>query len=140
VLIGERMLVDGGVLNNLPVDVMAATDEGPVMAVDVTNRFEPPAPRADGPTRTRRFRRGRERGEEEARLPGLSEALTRALLLGSVDTAEAARVHASLVITPDSDGVGMLEWHQLDRMREAGRRAALEALERAPETLPRVGG
>jgi hypothetical protein len=34
-----------------------------------------------------------------------------------------------------SEGVGMLEWHQLDRMREAGRRAALEALERAPESL-----
>jgi NTE family protein len=139
-LIGERMLVDGGVLNNLPVDVMAATGEGPVIAVDVTNRFEPPAPRGTGPSRTRRFRRGYEGGEEEARLPGFSEALTRALLLGSVDTAEAARVHASLVITPDSDGVGMLEWHQLDRMREAGRRAALEALERAPEALSRAGG
>ena len=42
-LLGDRMLVDGGVLNNLPVDVMAAPAEGPVIAVDVTNRFEPPA-------------------------------------------------------------------------------------------------
>ena len=30
-----RLLIDGGVLDNLPVDVMAATDEGPVIAVDV---------------------------------------------------------------------------------------------------------
>jgi NTE family protein len=134
-LLGDRMLVDGGVLNNLPVDVMSATGEGPVIAVDVTNRFEPPAPSPNGRRRTGRFRRHRDRGGDEDRLPGFSEALTRALLLGSVDTAEAARVHASLVITPDSDGVGMLEWHQLDRMREAGRRAAVEALERAPETL-----
>ena len=47
---------------------------------------------------------------------------------------------ASLVITPESDGVGMLEWHQLDRMREAGRRAAVEALERAPAARPPVAG
>jgi NTE family protein len=138
-LLGDRMLVDGGVLNNLPVDVMAATGEGPVIAVDVTNRFERPAPTTNGRRRTGRFRRNRDRGDDEDRLPGLSEALTRALLLGSVDTAEAARVHASLVITPDSDGVGMLEWHQLDRMREAGRRAAAEALERAPEVLAEAG-
>lgn len=45
--------------------------------------------------------------------------MARALLLGSVDTAEAARTHADLVITPQNDGVGMLEFHQLDRMRDA---------------------
>jgi NTE family protein len=135
-LMGERMLVDGGVLNNLPVDVMAATGEGPVIAVDVTNRFEPPAAApADAVARSRRFGRRRNGRHGEARLPGFTEALTRALLLGSVDTAEVSRRHADLVITPPNEGVGMLEWHQLDRMREAGRRAALEALERAPETL-----
>ena len=37
-----RLLVDGGVLNNLPVEQMAARGEGPVIAVDVTARFEPP--------------------------------------------------------------------------------------------------
>jgi NTE family protein len=35
-----RLLVDGGVLNNLPVDHMAETDEGPVVAVDVIRRLD----------------------------------------------------------------------------------------------------
>ena len=126
---GNRMLVDGGVLNNLPVDVMAARGEGPVIAVDVTNRFEPPIAEVAPNGRPKR-RRGRQR--EDPRLPGFTETLTRALTLGSVDTAEAARTHAALVITPPSDGVGMLEFHQLDRMRAAGRQAALNALEQAP--------
>jgi EmrB/QacA subfamily drug resistance transporter len=135
-LIGNRMLVDGGVLNNLPVDVMAAAGEGPVIGVDVTNRFERPAQdSANGPARHRRFRRGGQRRDGDQPLPGFTETLTRALLLGSVDTAEACRTHADLVITPLSDGVGMLEFHQLDRMREAGRRAAREALEEVPESL-----
>jgi NTE family protein len=106
----SRMLVDGGVLNNLPVDVMAATAEGPVIAVDVTSRFEV-NPNGDG------------EGQ-----PGFVETLTRALLLGSTDTAAAARAHADLVITPENKGVGMLEFHQLDRLREAGREAARAAL------------
>ena len=34
-----RLLVDGGVLDNLPVATMARTGEGPVIAVDVTGRM-----------------------------------------------------------------------------------------------------
>jgi NTE family protein len=36
------------------------------------------------------------------------------------------------VITPRPDGVGLLEFHQLDAAREAGRAAARKALESAP--------
>jgi predicted acylesterase/phospholipase RssA len=40
-------------------------------------------------------------------------------LLGSQNTAEAARRHADLVIKPRAQGVGLLEFHQLDTAREA---------------------
>jgi hypothetical protein len=37
--------------------------------------------------------------------------------------------------------VGILEFHQFDRMRDAGRRATVEALEAAPpEVLARLAG
>jgi EmrB/QacA subfamily drug resistance transporter len=130
-LVDGHMLVDGGVLNNLPVDVMAGTGEGPVIAVDVTTRFEPP-PLVAAENGARRRQRSR---HEQPRLPNFTETLTRALLLGSVSPAEAARSQADLVIAPQIDGVGMLEWHQLDRMREAGREAARTALESVPEPL-----
>jgi predicted acylesterase/phospholipase RssA len=48
--------------------------------------------------------------------------------MGSVDTAEASRRHADLVILPEDDGVGPFEFHMLDTMGESGRRAAREAL------------
>jgi NTE family protein len=57
------------------------------------------------------------------------------LLLGSKNTSEAARRHADLVIRPPAEGVGLLEFHQLDTAREAGRAAAREALERASAGL-----
>jgi hypothetical protein len=39
------------------------------------------------------------------------------------------------VITPAVDGVGLLDWHQLPQMREAGRRAVRHLLEQDPAAL-----
>jgi NTE family protein len=72
------------------------------------------------------------------RTPGLAETLTRVLFLGSSNTSAAARRYADVTIAPRNDGIGLLEFHQIDRARESGRQAAREALERAPSTL--LGG
>jgi EmrB/QacA subfamily drug resistance transporter len=118
---GREMFVDGSLVSNLPVKAMADMGEGPIIAVDVKAAFErqnhgPAAPRSSRP-------------------PKLGETLTRVLLLGSENTSEAARRHADLVIRPQVEGVGLLEFHQLDTAREAGRAAAREALERASAGL-----
>jgi predicted acylesterase/phospholipase RssA len=131
-------MVDGGVLNNLPVEQMA-TGEGPVIAVDVTARFLPPEARGrvrrrpritQWSARTRRAVIG-----VEDRLPNLKETLTRSMGIGSVDALEAARRKADLLISPDTGEVGLLDFRQLDRMIEIGREAAQLALEQVPEVL-----
>ncbi|CAN5232469.1 MFS transporter [soil metagenome] len=140
---GGALLIDGGVLSNLPVDLMADGDEGPVIAVDVSQRFDPPTgKRPHGRRRLLKPRRIEEWPWDDSRsLPSFTETLTRLVMIGSADTREAAVRHADLVITPPNDGVGILEFHQLDRMRDAGRRAAVEALENAPpELLARLAG
>ncbi len=112
---GERLLVDGGMRNNLPVDVMADDDEGPVIAVDV-------AP-------TRRERSG------PPRVPRLAETLMRSVGFASVDRDGSARRRADLVITPPVGGIGMLDWKRLQDAREAGRTAARDVLETGPAWL-----
>jgi predicted acylesterase/phospholipase RssA len=123
-----RLLVDGGVLDNLPVETMAATGEGPIIAVDVTGRASqlPRTPRPRLARLGRPLRRALTGGEAE--IPRLGETLMRTLTVGSIDTVAAARLHADLVITPRVDGVGLVEWKALDRVRELGRQAAREAL------------
>jgi NTE family protein len=116
---GRELLVDGSLLDNLPVGTLADLGEGPIIAVDVRASLE----------RTRRP------GARAERLPSLGETLMRVLTLGSADTTDAARRHADLVITPRPEGVGLLEFHQLDAAREAGRVAARAALEDAPGEL-----
>jgi len=116
---GRELLIDGSLVDNLPVQAMSDLREGPVIAVDVKATFGSSAPAGDdGPT------------DRSSRPPGLGETLTRVLLLGSSNTSEAARRHADMVIKPRAEGVGLLEFHQIDAAREAGRAAAREALER----------
>jgi NTE family protein len=126
---GRELLIDGSLIDNLPVGAMADMGEGPVIAVDVKATFEPS--RGAGGNGA-----GRAAAERPPRPPSLGETLTRVLLLGSANTSEAARRHADLVIKPRADGVGLLEFHQIDAAREAGRVAAREALEQMPATLP----
>jgi NTE family protein len=132
---GGRLLVDGGVLNNLPVEPMAATAEGPVIASDVTAQFQVTATsgRARRATGGWVGRRIAPRGAGTVPLPSLKDTLTRSITIGSVDAVSAARKRADLLIEPETAGVGMLEFREIDRVVAAGRRAALAALEEAGE-------
>jgi NTE family protein len=125
---GRKLLIDGSLVDNLPVAAMDDLSEGPIIAVDVKASFE----RSE---EGRRGRNGERSGARPPRPPSLGETLTRVLLLGSSNTSDAARRHADLVIKPRTDGVGLLEFHQLDAAREAGRAAVREALEHAPASL-----
>jgi predicted acylesterase/phospholipase RssA len=95
---------------------MAAAGEGPIIASDVTKADDRHDSRLQLPDRD----------------PNLSETLHRLIALQSADTAIAARRYAQLVILPERNGVGRLEFHKLDHMRGQGRRAAAHALETAP--------
>jgi predicted acylesterase/phospholipase RssA len=135
----DGLLVDGGVLNNLPVEEMAALGEGPVIASDVSTRTPPPPPRR-GPRASSPWGRLLGRARElivgtDIPLPGIRETLIRTMLLGSVDSDAAALEYADLVIAPDKRRFGLMSWSELERMREEGRRAARDALATAPSTL-----
>ena len=113
-----RLLVDGGVLDNLPVDLLTERDEGPVVAVNISMGG------GSGST-SGRARTGR------PRVPALGETLLRTMMIGSGGAITAAREQGAWVVTPPTRGVGLLEFHQLDRMIEAGRSAARALLEEA---------
>ena len=107
-----QLLVDGGVLNNLPIDVMAADEPGPIVAVDVMRRVAPED--LAGGTR--------------AALPTILETLARATVLGSVQRAEANRDLASIVITPEIQELSLRDFRHAAAAMEAGRRAAEAAV------------
>lgn len=137
---GRRLLVDGGVLNNLPVEDMTVRGEGPVIAIDITARFEPPTEPRNATSilaRTRLFERTRSAVLGVGAYSPLrsKEILFRTVTLGSSDTSASAQAHADLIIEPEVGGVGLLEWRAYERTREAGRVAAHAALEQHRELI-----
>jgi NTE family protein len=142
-MVDGRVLVDGGVLNNLPVHILAERGEGPVVAVNLTIQQSQPAQGGSAPSRervgTRRWASTVQAAITGVRgpAPRLRETLMRALLLGSVDATRAARQQADVVITPDTRGMGLLEFGALERGIQAGRAATREVLS-LPATRQRL--
>lgn len=134
-----QLLVDGAVLDNLPVSAMACRGEGPVIAVDAAGpqRQSEPA-QSPLPVRIGRPIRRVLTGSEHT-IPSFAETIVRSMLVGSANTVAAAREHADLVITPTIEGIGLLDWTAIDRMRELGRDAARKALDSDPGLLARLG-
>ncbi|WP_217702507.1 MDR family MFS transporter/patatin-like phospholipase family protein [Nocardioides guangzhouensis] len=120
VVLDGRVLVDGGVLANLPTSALTERDEGPVVAVNIgmggsggsPSRVPPP----DRPARP-------------PRVPLLGETLLRTMLIGSGGAAAEARALGAVVVTPPSLGVGLLEFHQFDVLHQAGLQAGRRLIE-----------
>ncbi|SPM36873.1 transmembrane transport protein [Mycobacterium rhizamassiliense] len=110
--------VDGGVLDNLPVSALSG-EEGPRIAVAVGfgGDASPASPTQSG---------------GPPRVPGIAETLMRTMMMGSGLAAATTLSQADAVIRPSTRGVGLLEFHQIDQAREAGRIATRDAL---PEIL-----
>jgi NTE family protein len=119
----SHLLVEGTILDNLPVDVMQAAAPGPVVAVDASGR-------SHGLNLIERSRRTRS-AKPDVALPSITETLARTMTLSSVERSQAALAGAELAIVPDTSAVGALEFHQIDSLLEAGRTAAREALSRS---------
>ena len=109
---GDRLLIDGGVLDNLPVDLLTERDEGPLIAVNIAMGGGGSSTHRSGPPR----------------MPPLVDTLLRTMMIGSGGAVQAARDAGADVVTPPAMGVGLLEFHQLDTVVEAGRMAARELL------------
>jgi NTE family protein len=116
----NELLVDGGVLDNLPVRLLTERDEGPILAVNIAMGGG-----GGGSTRT-----------GPPRMPSLGDTLLRVMMIGSGGAVQSARASGATVITPPPLGVGTLEWHQFDLVLEAGRMAARELLEQTGGRFP----
>jgi NTE family protein len=111
---GGTLHVDGGVLDNLPVSALSNV-EGPLIAVNVS---------LGGDTRPGAMTQHR----ACPRVPGVGATVVRTMTMAGDLAATAALARADVAIRPDTRGIGLLEFDQIDRAREAGRAATREAL------------
>lgn len=106
-----RLLVDGGLLDNLPVTELRKRCAGRVIASDVSIavEFKAPQPRASWPW-----------SRKTAQLPSIAQIMMRTAQLASVRDSREAGTPADLYLNPQLNDVGMGEFGRLDEMIERG--------------------
>lgn len=126
-----NLLVDGAVLNNVPVDVMAAMDRGRVIASRVTPRSGPPG--TLGPddlvsgweilwNRLVPFSRGPE-------LPSIAEIIVRSSFLGSAVSQAAAGDLADFGLDFELPRFGLIDWESAEAIIDESTELAMRAVE-----------
>ncbi|HEU5468449.1 MAG TPA: patatin-like phospholipase family protein [Steroidobacteraceae bacterium] len=122
---GGEVFVDGGAMNNLPVDVMRAKGRGPVIGVDCgTDRaFTTDVDATETPSLWSLLG-----GRGPSRRPNILQILWRAGMVNSAGTTLERRLQSDLLITPPLESVELLDWQGFDRAIEIGYRDACERL------------
>lgn len=129
---GDDLLVDGGVLNNLPADILRRdVEQGVVVAVDVA---PPIGPRAKGDLATsvsgwEALRSVAGRGRPA--YPGITAVLMRTMIAGSMRERSKMleRGDADLYLDLDLRGTSLLDFDEAESVARAGYDAAMPRLE-----------
>ncbi len=129
-----EVLVDGGTMNNLPVDAMRELGRGPVIGCDVgadrafTSRSEeidvPPPWQLVSWSRRRR------------NLPNIFQILWRAGMVNSSAMTAAHREKTDLLLQPPLAQIDMLNWKAFEKAIDAGYEYAARRLESLPAESP----
>jgi NTE family protein len=141
-VIDGQLAIDGGILDNLPVDLMRAQPVGQVIAVDVTSRqtFEVDYAAVPSPWRllagrmlpfTRRYR-----------VPSFMSLMLKATEIGTMTAVRAAGSRADLLLRPPVSRFSITDMRSFDRIVDAGyedARQAIEDWQRTRETESRGG-
>ena len=135
VLHENHLLCDGGVLNNLPTDIMRRMGHGTVIAsavsCDEASVFT--CDRVPTPWEAVRSRLGRSRAA--VKFPSLLQVVIRASLLHSTSSERASILDADLKVCPELEEFSLLEFERIDEIVEAGYRAAAKTIAHWPEQL-----
>ena len=124
------LLVDGGVLNNLPADIMRSRGSGTViasdvsLAVDLTTQSDELAAVSGWPMLWNRLNPW----GKKPTMPNIFEILMRTATLSSIHHAATVAHSADHYIHTPTDGVSMLDWNAGTVLVERGYRQALQEI------------
>jgi predicted acylesterase/phospholipase RssA len=132
-----ELLIDGGLINNLPVDVMTRKNVGKVIALDLlgdrTRNFSHiTALPTLGDVIKQRVKNSTVSSTTNPanELPNVLELLFRASLVGSAYHAERNRMNANLYLNPPVHDFGLLEFKSFEKVVTVGYNHTKQVLDR----------
>jgi NTE family protein/lysophospholipid hydrolase len=135
-----ELLVDGGVLDNLPVEVMQGLCPGPVLVSDTSQDVDVAVdPGLDwSPTAAQALMR-RLRGAQPL-VPGAATVLFRAIECRQLAHRRQQRAAADFLFDLPVGGHGLIDFMRIDDIIEAGYRHGQAVLPGLPSRIPRAAG
>jgi NTE family protein len=126
-----HMLVDGGVMNNLPVDVMRKRCRGPVIGIDVSPGFELPV-RSGPHTELSGWRllwKSLNPFAQKTELPHIFSILRRTAQMGSICGAETIKRQADLCLQPPTVQIDSFDWKSGDKLIDVAYQYCVKEIE-----------
>ncbi|MEM1411812.1 MAG: patatin-like phospholipase family protein, partial [Pseudomonadota bacterium] len=127
-VVNEELVVDGAVLNNLPVDVMLRKPVGNIVAVDVSFRGTRKVEFDETPSSWAVLRSRWLPFTQRHRVPGLATLILRSTEIGTLLQARQRGAAADLLITPEVRQFGMTDVRAFDDIVQVGYETGLESL------------
>lgn len=142
VIAGDRLLVDGGVVNNLPGDVMRSLCRGKLVAVDVAPKrdIEVPGGFLEYPSAWQIIKQRLLPRNLRRRIPTLPQLVFRTTMLGSISRVNTVKALADCYLRPPVEEYGMLQFDAIDEIVDVGYRYAKTELENWTELAVADGG
>jgi predicted acylesterase/phospholipase RssA len=121
-----EIFVDGGLVNNLPVDVMKSFFPGAVLAVDVSEQleFKSTLKESYAVSGWKLLWQKLNPFAEPLDLPNMLNILYRTTTVGSIGILETARREADYCLSPPVQQFGVFEWRSVDTIVDIGYRYA----------------
>jgi NTE family protein/lysophospholipid hydrolase len=134
------LIVDGGVLNNLPADVMRNLSGGKVIAVDVSPRRDLAVDPSycELPSAWQILWSRINPLAKPMNVPSILAIMMRTLMLSSAHSANVEMKKVDLCLSPPIDAFGLFDWHHIDKIVDAGYQDARKKIEEWKAAQPEL--
>ncbi len=126
-----EIFVDGGLLNNVPVDIMTSLCQGAVCAIDVSEQieFKSQLQESYSVSGWQLLWRRLNPLANKLDLPNIFNILYRTTTVASLRAVETVKAGADLYLNPPVSDFGIFDWRCIDQIIDAGYRYGLEAFQ-----------
>ena len=122
-----EIYVDGGIINNMPVDVMRQIGRGPIIAVDI---------HSDTPFTASKEPKSRVFGWRSApQGPSIFQVLWRVATINAAATYGSARFKPDVLLKPTLGAIGLLDWRGLGKTMEDSYQYAIAHMDEIKSAL-----
>ena len=131
---GDMKLIDGGILNNIPGDILKNKGYKKIIGVNVSGRIN--QDETDLKFDELKISKGFFKNiKNNFRLPPIVQIMTRSLELGSISMDTNAERFVDYVIRPKVGKYGLFDFDKIEELIEAGRQAAIKDLDKVKKIL-----